>query len=218
MWKKACYVVKRDGLHGGECFVNAVSSFQRFLIRQCDVDFLAISSALFSVGTRAPAGTCCALHCIPTEHHHGIARSSARASTRRLASKKMRPRLVFVERARRLVCVRAAALSKMPTIGDSGVSFEYVSREWRCKYTMGASGGPGDSASLKACQALLAENLATLKALPSAEVKRVVRSRGSIPRRPCRRVRMRRVRVRLFVRRRDAAPRDRSAVDAATSK
>merc|ERR1712205_120013 len=63
---------------------------------------------------------------------------------------------------------------QMAEIGDSGVSFENVAREWRCKYTPGASGGPGDSASLKACQALLDEYLPKIKALPKASVTRQV--------------------------------------------
>ena len=62
----------------------------------------------------------------------------------------------------------------MPEIGASGVAFNKVAREWRCKYTPGESGGPGDSASLKACEALLKEYLPKLKALPNAEVTRVV--------------------------------------------
>ena len=62
----------------------------------------------------------------------------------------------------------------MPDIGDTGVSFEHVAREWRCKFTPGASGGPGDSASLKACQALLTEYLPKLKALPNSQVTRIV--------------------------------------------
>jgi len=68
---------------------------------------------------------------------------------------------------------RASSL-KMADIGDTGVSFDKVAREWRCKYTPGESGGPGDSASLKACQDLLAEYLPKLKALPAAEVTRQV--------------------------------------------
>ena len=63
---------------------------------------------------------------------------------------------------------------KMPTIGASAVSFEHVSREWRCKYSMDAEGGPAGSASLKACEALLQEYLPKLKALPAMEVRRVV--------------------------------------------
>ena len=62
----------------------------------------------------------------------------------------------------------------MPTIGASAVSFEHVLREWRCKYTMDAEGGPANSASLKACEALLQEYLPKLKALPAVEVRRVV--------------------------------------------
>ena len=63
---------------------------------------------------------------------------------------------------------------QMADIGDTGVSFENVAREWRCKYTAGASGGPGDSASLKACQELLGEYLPKIKALPKASVTRQV--------------------------------------------
>jgi hypothetical protein len=62
----------------------------------------------------------------------------------------------------------------MAEIGDTGVSFENVAREWRCKYSPGPSGGPGDSASLKACQDLLAEYLPKLKKLPKAKVTRQV--------------------------------------------
>merc|ERR1712232_1483740 len=63
----------------------------------------------------------------------------------------------------------------MPTIGDSGVSFDTIAREWRCKYSFGASGGPGDSASLKAAQLLLEEYLPKIKAVKDVkEVKRVV--------------------------------------------
>ena len=62
----------------------------------------------------------------------------------------------------------------MPEIGSTGVAFTKVAREWRCKYAMGADGGPGESAALKAAQALLEEYLPTLKALPNAEVTRVV--------------------------------------------
>ena len=60
------------------------------------------------------------------------------------------------------------------SLGKTGVSFTHIAREWRCKYTMGESGGPTDSACLTACQTLLNEHLATLKALPNAEVTRVV--------------------------------------------
>jgi len=62
----------------------------------------------------------------------------------------------------------------MAEIGDTGVAFDKVAREWRCKYTAGPSGGPGDSASLKECQALLKEFLPKLKALPKAEITRQV--------------------------------------------
>ena len=62
----------------------------------------------------------------------------------------------------------------MPEIGSTGVAFTKVAREWRCKYAMGADGGPGESAALKAAQALLEDYLPTLKALPNAEVTRVV--------------------------------------------
>jgi len=62
----------------------------------------------------------------------------------------------------------------MPVIGESAVAFENVAREWRCKYSMGADGGPATSASLKAAEALLQEYLSKLKALPKAEVRRVV--------------------------------------------
>ena len=54
------------------------------------------------------------------------------------------------------------------------MAFETVAREWRCKYSPGASGGPGDSASLKACNDLLTEYLPKLKALEGAEVTRQV--------------------------------------------
>lgn len=63
---------------------------------------------------------------------------------------------------------------QMADIGETGVSFNNVAREWRCKYTAGASGGPGDSASLKACQGLLEEYLPKIKALPKASVTRQV--------------------------------------------
>lgn len=62
----------------------------------------------------------------------------------------------------------------MPEIGETGVAFTKVAREWRCKYAMDADGTPAKSETLKACQALLAEYLPTLKALPNAEVTRVV--------------------------------------------
>ena len=70
-------------------------------------------------------------------------------------------------------CASRAAVS-MVEIGDTGVAFDKVAREWRCKYTAGPSGGPGDSASLKECQALLKEYLPKLKALPKAEITRQV--------------------------------------------
>ena len=54
------------------------------------------------------------------------------------------------------------------------MTFTKVAREWRCKYALGASGGPGDSAALKSAQALLVEYLPALKAIPNAEVTRVV--------------------------------------------
>jgi len=41
-------------------------------------------------------------------------------------------------------------------------------------YSPGPSGGPGDSESLKACQALLDEYLPKLKALPKAQITRQV--------------------------------------------
>ena len=62
----------------------------------------------------------------------------------------------------------------MPTIGASAVTFDHVSREWRCKYTMDGEGGPAGSTSLKACEALLQEYLPKLKALPAMVVQRVV--------------------------------------------
>lgn len=64
--------------------------------------------------------------------------------------------------------------AQMAEIGDSGVAFETVAREWRCKYSPGESGGPGDSASLKACNDLLMEYMPKLKALPGAEITRQV--------------------------------------------
>ena len=68
----------------------------------------------------------------------------------------------------------AARSLAMAEIGETGVAFENVAREWRCKYTPGPSGGPGDSASLKECQALLDEFLPKLKALPKASITRQV--------------------------------------------
>merc|ERR1719331_1793810 len=72
------------------------------------------------------------------------------------------------------VAPRASVIRMMPAIGDSGVEFENVAREWRCKYSPGESGGPGDSASLKACNDLLTEYLPKLKALPGASITRQV--------------------------------------------
>ena len=42
-------------------------------------------------------------------------------------------------------------------IGRTGcnITFDKVAREWRCKYAADASGGPADSASLKAAEELL---------------------------------------------------------------
>mmetsp|Transcript_63753 Transcript_63753/g.72138 ORF Transcript_63753/g.72138 Transcript_63753/m.72138 type:complete len:160 (+) Transcript_63753:73-552(+) len=59
-------------------------------------------------------------------------------------------------------------------IGDTGVTFENVAREWRCKYSPGPSGTPGDSDSLKACQSLLDEFLPKLKELPNVTITRQV--------------------------------------------
>ena len=59
-------------------------------------------------------------------------------------------------------------------IGETGISFTNVAREWRCKYSPGPSGGPGDSESLKECQTLLNEYLPKLKELPGAKVTRQV--------------------------------------------
>jgi hypothetical protein len=41
----------------------------------------------------------------------------------------------------------------MPAIGSTGVEFTKVAREWRCKYDMGADGGPGSSEALTKAQA-----------------------------------------------------------------
>ena len=70
--------------------------------------------------------------------------------------------------------MHACAAASMAEIGDTGVAFDKVAREWRCKYTPGESGGPGDSASLKACQDLLTEYLPKLKELPKASITRQV--------------------------------------------
>ena len=59
-------------------------------------------------------------------------------------------------------------------IGETGIAFTNVAREWRCKYTPGPSGGPGDSTSLTECQSLLNEYLPKLKELPGAKVTRQV--------------------------------------------
>lgn len=67
-----------------------------------------------------------------------------------------------------------ATSPKMAEIGSTGVAFETVAREWRCKYSPGEDGGPGESTSLKACNDLLMEYLPKLKALPGAEVTRQV--------------------------------------------
>merc|ERR1719248_133184 len=73
------------------------------------------------------------------------------------------------------VAAPSSKVARRAEIGDTGVSFDKVAREWRCKYTPGASGGPGDSASLKACQALLADYLPKIKdSLPKAEITRQV--------------------------------------------
>lgn len=62
----------------------------------------------------------------------------------------------------------------MPIIGETAVEFTMIAREWRCKYAMDADGTPAKSEALKAAQALLTEYLPALKALPGAEVTRVV--------------------------------------------
>ena len=61
-------------------------------------------------------------------------------------------------------------------VGRTGanITFDKVAREWRCKYAADASSGPADSASLKAAEELLQSYLPTLKALPNAEVTRVM--------------------------------------------
>ena len=81
----------------------------------------------------------------------------------------------FTMNARSVITpTRASTVTMMPAIGDSGVEFENVAREWRCKYSPGESGGPGDSASLKACNDLLSEYLPKLKELPGAKITRQV--------------------------------------------
>mmetsp|Transcript_58438 Transcript_58438/g.102319 ORF Transcript_58438/g.102319 Transcript_58438/m.102319 type:complete len:116 (+) Transcript_58438:93-440(+) len=63
----------------------------------------------------------------------------------------------------------------MPTLGETGVSFDTIAREWRCKYTYGESGGPTDSTSLKTVNALLEAMLPKIKAVKDVkEVKRVM--------------------------------------------
>ena len=62
----------------------------------------------------------------------------------------------------------------MPEIGETGVAFTMVAREWRAKYAMDADGTPAKSEALTAAQKLLADYLPALKALDSAEVTRVV--------------------------------------------
>eukprot|EP00574_Skeletonema_japonicum_P003358 CAMPEP_0201728296 /NCGR_PEP_ID=MMETSP0593-20130828/15438_1 /ASSEMBLY_ACC=CAM_ASM_000672 /TAXON_ID=267983 /ORGANISM="Skeletonema japonicum, Strain CCMP2506" /LENGTH=153 /DNA_ID=CAMNT_0048220351 /DNA_START=38 /DNA_END=499 /DNA_ORIENTATION=- len=59
-------------------------------------------------------------------------------------------------------------------IGETGITFTNVAREWRCKYTPGPSGGPADSPSLQKCQSLLSEYLPKLKELPNAQITRQV--------------------------------------------
>ena len=78
---------------------------------------------------------------------------------------------------------RAAAAAAIATLArpiifstriGANITFDKVAREWRCKYAADASGGPADSASLKAAEELLQSYLPTLKALPNAEVTRVM--------------------------------------------
>ena len=69
---------------------------------------------------------------------------------------------------------RPSSQLRMAEIGETGVEFSNVAREWRCKYTPGPSGGPGDSESLKACQSLLDDFLPKLKELPEAKITRQV--------------------------------------------
>ena len=83
--------------------------------------------------------------------------------------------------ARRAELAAAAALlattylfMKRRTHTGANITFDKVAREWRCKYAADASGGPADSASLKAAEELLQSYLPTLKALPNAEVTRVM--------------------------------------------
>jgi NADPH-dependent glutamate synthase beta subunit-like oxidoreductase len=73
------------------------------------------------------------------------------------------------------------SLSYFTCVGCN-ISFEKVAREWRCKYD---GGGPDKSASLKAAEELLQSYLPALKALPNAEVTRVMcGSCGDFVRRP----------------------------------
>merc|ERR1740127_211774 len=73
-----------------------------------------------------------------------------------------------------IAVANSRAAVSMAEIGDTKVAFSNVAREWRCKYSPGESGGPGDSASLKACNDLLTEYLPKLKELPGAEITRQV--------------------------------------------
>ena len=81
--------------------------------------------------------------------------------------------LCAVSSCNALVVPSRTSTPRMVEIGNTGVKFENVAREWRCKYSPGSE-GPGDSASLKACQDLLTEYLPAIKALPNADVKRAV--------------------------------------------
>mmetsp|Transcript_4086 Transcript_4086/g.11909 ORF Transcript_4086/g.11909 Transcript_4086/m.11909 type:complete len:147 (+) Transcript_4086:1-441(+) len=73
-----------------------------------------------------------------------------------------------------IAVANSRAAVSMAEIGDTKVAFSNVAREWRCKYSPGESGGPGDSKSLAACQELLTEFLPRIKALPKASVTRQV--------------------------------------------
>ena len=55
-----------------------------------------------------------------------------------------------------------------------GLIYHNPSNTFYMQYSPGPSGGPGDSESLKACQALLDEYLPQLKALPGATITRQV--------------------------------------------
>lgn len=74
--------------------------------------------------------------------------------------------------AKKAAAKKAPAAPATLTLGDTGVTFGTVTREWRCKYALGKSGGAADSAALKACQALLVSFLPKLKALPKAKITR----------------------------------------------